>query len=334
MEKLAFALVIAACKLKPYFQAHTVVVLIDRPLRRAISNPDAAGRLALWAIELSEFDIQYCPRTAIKGQVIADFIAEFTHDEDKGAEEPNQWNVHTDGSSNRQAGGADVVLLSPEGDVVECMIRLDFPTTNNEAEYEALVAGLDLARAAGATSVVIYCNSQVITNQINSDYECKGERMKLYLDQVKRRVDDLQAEIIQIPRGENEQPDRLAKAASAEHMITHGNVLSFVQLSPLIDLSDVQEIGSESNWTTTIVSYLKDGILPNEKEAPRKIKVRTARFVLIKDVLYKRGFSRPYLRCLGNEEADYVMKEVHEGICGNHSGSRSLVHKLVRAGYY
>ena len=117
-------------------------------------------------------------------------------------------------------------------------------------------------------------------------------------------------------------------------MITHGNVLSLVQLSPLIDSSEVQEIGSESIWTTTIASYLKDDILPNEKEAARKVKVRAARFVLIKDVLYKRGFSRPYLRCLGNEEANYVMKEVHKGICGNHSGSRSLVHKLVLAGYY
>ena len=181
----------AARKLKPYFQAHTIVVLTDRPLRRAMSNPNAAGRLALWVIELIEFDIQYCPRTAIKGQVVADFIVEFTHDEDKGAEESPQWSMHTDGSSNKQAGGADVVLLSPEGDIVECMIRLDFPTTNNEAEYEALVAGFDLARVAGATSVVIYCDSQVITNQINRDYECKGERMKLYLDQVKMRVDDL-----------------------------------------------------------------------------------------------------------------------------------------------
>ena len=112
-------------------------------------------------------------------------------------------------------------------------------------------------------------------------------------------------------------------------MITHGNTLSFVQLSPLIDSSDVQEICSESNWATIIASYLKDGILPDEKEAARKLKVRAARFVLIKDVLYKRGFSRPHLRCLGNEEADYVMREVHEGICKNHSRSRSLVHKLV-----
>ena len=117
-------------------------------------------------------------------------------------------------------------------------------------------------------------------------------------------------------------------------MITHRNVLSFIQLSPLIDLSDVQEIGSESKWTTTIASYLKDGILSDKKEAVRKLKVRATRFVLIKDVLYKRGFSHPYLRCLGNDKADYVMREVHKGICRNHSGSKSLVHKLVWAGYY
>ena len=209
------------------------------------------------------------------------------------------------------------------------MVRLDFPATNNESEYEALIAGLDLAKAAGAARVVIYCDYQVITNQVNGDYECKGERMKKYLDQVKARIDDLEAKIIQIPRGENERADRLTRAASAERMVIPGNVLSFVQLSPLIDPSNVQEICSDSSWTAPLVSYLRDGVLPDGKEAARKLKVQAARFVLIKDVLYKRGFSRPYLRCLGTEEADYVMREVHEGICGNHSGSRSLVHKLV-----
>ena len=107
-------------------------------------------------------------------------------------------------------------------------MRLDFPTTNNEAEYEVLVAGLNLAKAAGAASIVIYYDSQVVANQVNGDYECKGERMKRYLDQVRKRVDDLEAKIIQIPRGENDQADCLAKAASAEHMITPDNVLSFV----------------------------------------------------------------------------------------------------------
>ena len=85
---------------------------------------------------------------------------------------------------------------------------------------------------------------------------------------------------------------------------------------------------------TPITFYLKDGILLDDKEAARKLKVQATRFILIKDVLYKKGFSRPYLRCLIPEEADYVMREVHEGICGNHFESWSLVHKLIWVGYY
>ena len=96
--------------------------------------------------------------TAIKGQIVADFIAEFTSDKDKGAEESPLWSIHTDKSSNRQVGGAGIVLLSPEGDTVECMVHLDFPTSNNEAEYEALVVGLDFAKVTGVTSVIIYCD--------------------------------------------------------------------------------------------------------------------------------------------------------------------------------
>ncbi|XP_075663264.1 uncharacterized protein LOC142632820 [Castanea sativa] len=239
-----------------------------------------------------------------------------------------------DRSSNKRAGRAEVVLQSPEGDKIECMVRLEFPTTNNEAKYEALIAGLDLAKAVGAANMVLHCDSQVVTNQINGDYECKGERMKKYLEQTKRRMNELQARVVQIPRGENEQADRLAKAASVEYMIAPDKVLSFIQLSPLINNIDVQEIGFESNWTITLTSYLRDGTLPEGKEAARKLKVQASQFILIRDVLYKRGLSRPYLRCLGPKEADYVMREVHEGICGNHSGSRSLVHKLIRAGYY
>ena len=78
-----------------------------------------------------------------------------------------------------------------------------------------------------------------------------------------------------------------------------------------------------------MISYLKTGGLPDGNDAARKLKLQASRFVLINVVLYKRGFSRPYLRCLCYEEADYIMREVHEGICGNHSGAQLLVHKLI-----
>ena len=162
--------------------------------------------MVLWAVELSEFDIRYHPRTTIKGQVVADFIIEFTI-KGQGAEVVPQWSVHTDGSSNKQARGAGVVLHTPEGDKIECMIRLDFPTTNNEVEYETLVAGLDLTKVAGAKNMIVYCDSQVVTSQINGNYKCKNVKMKKYLEQVKGRIGSLQIKFVQILREENECVD-------------------------------------------------------------------------------------------------------------------------------
>ena len=178
--------------------------------------------------------------------------------------------------------------------------------------------------------MIIHCDSQVITSQINSDYECRNERMKKYLEEVKNRISSLEVKFIQIPREENECADCLAKAASAEFMNASKQVLSFVQTSSLIDDgAQMQEIAIEENWITPLIEYLRSGILPDGKDAVRKLKVQVSRFVLIRDVLYKRGFSRPCLRCLSHDEANYVMREVHEGICGNHSRAWSLVHKLI-----
>ena len=205
---------------------------------------------------------------------MADFIAEYTQPEDEGAEGQKLWIIHTDGSSNQCSRGADVVILTPEGDKIECMIRLDFPTTNNDAEYEALVAGLDLAKATGAENMILHCDSQVITSQINGDFECRNERMKKYLEEVKGRTGDLEVKFVQIPRGENECPDRLAKVASAEFMNAPKQVLSFVQTCSLIDDGkQIQEIDVEEDWTVPLKKYLQSGTLPDGKDAARRLKV-------------------------------------------------------------
>ena len=150
------------------------------------------------------------------------------------------------------------------------------------------------------------------------------------MKEVKNRISSLEVKFVQILREENEYANRLAKAASAEFMNASKQVLSFVQASSLIDnRAKMQEINVEENWTMPLIAYLRSGILPDRKDATRKLKVQASRFMLIRDVLYKRGFFRPYLRCLSYEEANYIMREVHEGICGNHSGAQSLVHKLI-----
>ena len=164
------------------------------------------------------------------------------------------------------------------------------------------MARLDLAKAAGAKNMIVHCDSQVITSQINGDYECRNERMKKYLEEVKNRIGSLEVRFVQIPREENECADRLAKVASAEFMIAPKQVLSFIQISSLIDdEANVQEINSKVNWTTPLITYLRSSTLPNGKDAAKKLKVKTSQFVLIRDILYKRGFSRPCLRCLSHD---------------------------------
>ena len=141
MEKLAFALITASKKLRHYFHAHVIIVMTDHPLKKAMNKLEAAGWLIQWTIELSEFDIRYQPRNAIKAQALADFIAEFTPSYgDLDEMEGNKtWVVHVDGSSTLHAGGIGVVLKSPKVDTLKCKVRLTYPTTNNEAEYETFL---------------------------------------------------------------------------------------------------------------------------------------------------------------------------------------------------
>ena len=156
--------------------------------------------------------------------------------------------------------------------------------------------------------------------------------MKKYLKKVAHLVKKFkEADFVQILREENVEVDTLAKEASANEAMDE---LDEIQYMPSIDLPKMLQIEGEENWMTPIVSYLKDGRLLEEKDEARKLRVKSARYILMDEVLYKRGFSQPFLRCLALDEANYMLREVHEGACGNHSGARSLVHKVIRSGYY
>ena len=156
--------------------------------------------------------------------------------------------------------------------------------------------------------------------------------MKKYLSRVKRLKKQFkEANFIQVPREENMEADALAKAAFVDGSVDE---LDEVQYMFSINLPKVQQIEGQRNWMTPIIVYLKDGRLSKEKDEARKLRIRLAKYVLIDEVLYKRDFSQPYLRCLAPDEANYVLREVHEGECRNHSKVRALVHKVVRASYY
>ena len=83
-----------------------------------------------------------------------------------------------------------------------------------------------------------------------------------------------------------------------------------------------------------IITYIRDGTLSPDPSEARKIRVKSSRFTILNDKLYKRGLSQPYLKCLDSEDAAYMLNEIHKGVCGNHSSPRSLVGKVVRAGHF
>ncbi|XP_031281185.1 uncharacterized protein LOC116139651 [Pistacia vera] len=352
LEKLALALIHASRKLRPYFQCHPIVVITSFPLKKILHKPELSGRLMQWAIELSEFDVSYQPRTAVKSQVLADFIADFTLSTTTQAERellcmngapPSKWTLLVDGSSNVNGSGLGIVVIAPEGDIVQRVVRCGFKCTNNEAKYEALLTGLSLAREMGGKTLEVKSDSQLVVNQLQGTYQARDSKMASYLSMVK----ELQAQfeefsIIQIPRVENYHADAFANLGSALPSSSQSSIpLLFMQWSTNWkesppNKSPVEAMGVQQAdyWMTPIIRYLADDELSAGKNEACRMKARAARFTLHEGQLLRKSFSGPYLKCISPEEAQNVIAELHEGECGNHVGGRSLAHRVITAGYY
>lgn len=175
-EKMAYCLLIAARKLQPYFQAHPIRVLTDQPLRKILHRPKTSGRLLKWSIELSQYEITYHPKVAIKGQVLADFISEFTpplEGEDVIGRQAPKWKLYVEAASNDHDSGVGVILITPEGRRISYALRLAFKATHNEGEYEAMIIGLKLAREIEINEITIHSDSQLVVNQITGEFQTK-----------------------------------------------------------------------------------------------------------------------------------------------------------------
>ncbi|XP_061352377.1 uncharacterized protein LOC133297279 [Gastrolobium bilobum] len=191
VEKVALTLIFVARRLRPYFQCHPITVRTNQPVHQVLHKPDLAGRMMSWAIELLEYQITYEPRTAIKAQALTDFIAEMTQSPPpnvQAAETPlsGVWKLYVDGSSNAKALGAGMIVENPEGVAVEHSLSFEFNTTNNQAEYEAMIAGLIQAKEMGARRLKVFSDSQLVTCQISGEYQTKGPLMCRYLEKVKK----------------------------------------------------------------------------------------------------------------------------------------------------
>lgn len=163
IENIAFASIVTSRKLRQYFQANPILVMMDQPIKKSMNKPEVAGRMVQWAIELSQFDIKYHPRTAIKAQALADFIAEFTFpDEDSLTNEVERWTIQTDSLLAQRRGGVGVVITTPDGEILKYGVQLKFLATNNKAEYKGILTGLRLKKALKVKNLLVQNDSKLV----------------------------------------------------------------------------------------------------------------------------------------------------------------------------
>ncbi|XP_065012910.1 uncharacterized protein LOC135641476 [Musa acuminata AAA Group] len=334
IEKLALALVLLARKLRPYFQAHPVEVITDQPLRQILSKFDLTGRLLKWAVELGEYDVRYVSRTAIKAQSVADFIAELTQIEDMDLEQLSEgWVLHVDGSANSKGADAGLVLLAPDERSFERSLRFGFQATDNEAEYEALLAGLRLALEMHMVAIHVLTDSQLVVEQLNGGYEARDPIMAKYLAQVKNLIAKFpHFALSNVSRGENERANALAKLASKSAPEARPEVEELPFRA--IEIAAATSGDAPTTCVQEMLRFKRDGTLPPDEATARRLRRTYAWYSEMDGRLYKRSFTYPLLRCLEPDEARTVLAEVHEGVCGEHIGGRTLAHKILRQGYY
>jgi ribonuclease HI len=216
VQKLLYAVVLARRKLRHYFEAHPIMVVSSFPLGEIIRNPDAASRIAKWSVELMGETLAYTPCKAIKSQILADFVAEWT---DRQLPPPQIqaecWTLYFDGSVMKTGAGAGLLFVSPLGEHMRYAIHFHFPASNNMAEYEVLLCGLKIAIEIGVKRLDVRGDSQFVIDQVMKNASCHDDKMEAYCKAVRALEDKFYGiELNHVPRRYNKEADELAKIAS------------------------------------------------------------------------------------------------------------------------
>ncbi|KAG7567917.1 Reverse transcriptase domain [Arabidopsis thaliana x Arabidopsis arenosa] len=286
-------------KLRPYFQSHPIEVLTNQPLRTILHSPNQSGRLAKWAVELSEYDIEYKSRVSMKAQLVV-----------------NQFNGDYEAKDLRMEAYLEVVKgLSKDFKKFE-LIRI--PRGENTTA--------DALAALASTSDPEL--KRIIPVECISERSIKTDKEALVVTRSRAAARE---------RGEQQRVN-VASPRSSCHLLNGGNLEPNEHPEPEprvfhgIDQIPAKDWGAD--WREPIKHYIMTGELPKDKWQARKMRIVSAKFCLSKDTLYKRGVSDPYLLCIFGPEVEVVMREVHEGLCGSHSSGRAMAFKIKRMGYY
>ncbi|GKD66982.1 reverse transcriptase domain-containing protein, partial [Tanacetum coccineum] len=241
----------------------------------------------------------------VGSDTLAPIETTYTKEDKKDRQE--EWTLFTDGASSSKGSGAGLVLISPTKTEYTYALRLTFDSTNNQAEYEALLAGMRIAKKMGVQALSVKVDSKLVASQINGDYVACKENMIRYLTTAKEYIKCFKSfRIKNIPRNQNQKADVLSKLASEEG----------------------------ENWMSPFIRCLEEGIWPEDEREARSLRMKINQYVMEEGILFKMSYLMTMLRCVGPLQANYVIREIHMGACSMHMKPRSVVAQAIRQGYY
>ncbi|KAI5334732.1 hypothetical protein L3X38_024865 [Prunus dulcis] len=321
------------------------------------------GRIGKWTLALTEFTLRYVPQKAVKGQAVADFLADHPGEEIENMDSLDiananlltrahvclnnpiysihltPWKLYFDGSKTDKASGAGVVLEEPLG-IRHCYsFQLDFQCTNNRAEYEALIIGLEMLVELGIQSVEILGDSMLVLKQIAGEYKCLSPSLAVYLVAARNLLTEFrEATWEHIPREENFAANELAQVASGiqmpedcvQRIIKIGRKSLPSVLTRGMEIEVNSALITKDDWRGPIMTYLQYPTLPSE----RRVRIMATNYLMWNEDLVRKSKDEVLLRCLGKTEYMKVMGETHEGICGAHQGGRKMCWLIRRYGYF
>jgi ribonuclease HI len=364
IQKLLYVVILTRRKLRHYFESHPVTMVSSFPLGEIIQCREASGRIAKSAVEIMGETISFAPRKAINCKVLANFVAEWVDAQLPAAPiQPELWTMYFDGSLMKTGAGAGLLFISPLGKHLRYVLRLHFPTSNNVAEYEALVNGLRIAIELGVRRLDARGDSQLVIDQVMKNSHCRNPKMEAYCDEVRRLEDKFYGlELNHVARRYNETADELAKIASGRMMVPP-DVFTRDLYQPSIKTDDTPEPGEASaqpeapsavegealrveeerngvtpnqNWQTPYLQYLHRGELPLDRVEARRLARRAKSFVLLGDEkeLYHCSPSGILQQCISIAEGQELLQEIHSGACDHHAAPRALIGNAFRQGFY
>ncbi|XP_061965340.1 uncharacterized protein LOC133689500 [Populus nigra] len=355
-EKLCCALVWSTKRLRQYMLYYTTWLISKMdPLKYIFEKPYLSSRIARWQVMLAEYDIVYKTRTSVKGSVIADHLADNAikdyeplkfdfPDEDvliveEDKEKNDWWIMYFDGAVNVSGNGAGAVIISPDKKKYPISIKLQFECTNNTAEYEACILGLEAALEMKIKKLDVYGDSMLIICQVKGEWQTKEEKLipyQQYLSKLTEGFDEI--DFTHMGRDKNQFADALttlASMAKTDYGIRVQPICIEIRNFPAHCCAIEGEVDGNP-WFYDIKRFIQYQEYPlGASKADMKTLRRLAmEFYLDGEILYKRSFNGTLLRCLDEIEAKVALQQIHEGICATHASGHMMARQLQRSGYF